>query len=116
MNAAKLLSFACCILAVAGPAFAGDNLVSLTQSQATYPSGGNISTIIQMGSNDFAESNQTGGLNTDFIEQVGNDNSSTVTQKGIGGLVIDIQYGDGNRFSVTQTGINPPPVVITQRP
>src|SRR5271170_2137021 len=110
MNAAKLLSAAGCIAILSAPAIAAgpDSTVSIAQAGATTPRGGNVSLIIQQGSQNYAESDQSGALNTDVIEQQGNNNSSTVVQKGIGGLVVDVQLGSGNSFTVTQTGINPP--------
>ena len=115
MNAAKLLSVMGCVLAFGGTAFAGDNAVSIVQASSTIRAGGNVSVIVQQGSGNYAENDQTGSLNTGVIEQFGNDNSSKVVQSGIGGTVVDVQIGNGNQFSVTQTGINPPPVIITQR-
>ena len=115
MNAAKLLSAACCVVVLGGPAIAAtDNAVSLAQPGVSTPGGGNVSLIIQQGSNNYAESDQTGTNNTDTIEQLGSNNSSTVRQNSVGGLIVDIQIGNGNKFSVTQTGIDPPPVVLVQ--
>lgn len=117
MNASRILSIACWLVALSAPALAGttDSAVLITQAGATPRPGGNVSVIVQQGSGNYAESDQTGSLNTAEIEQVGNNNSSTVKQQGIGGVVVDIQLGNGNTFSVTQTGINPPPVVLVQR-
>jgi opacity protein-like surface antigen len=116
MKTARLLLAPCCILALIGTAAAAapDNAVSIAQAGPVTPSGGNVSVIIQQGSNNYAESDQTGGFNTDAIEQFGNDNSSTVVQKSVDGIVVDTQLGNGNKFSVTQTGIDPPPVIIVQ--
>ena len=117
MNASRILSVACWLVALSASAFAGttDSAVLITQAGATPRPGGNVSVIVQQGSNNYAESDQTGGLNTDVITQIGNDNSSTIRQQGYGGIVVDVQLGNGNTFSVTQTGINPPPVVLVQR-
>jgi hypothetical protein len=116
-KAARFLRALCCVAALSTPAFASsdDSDVSITQAGATPRPGGNVSVIVQRGSDNYAESDQTGALNSDAIEQFGNNNSATVRQQGIGGVVVDIQLGNGNIFSVTQTGINPPPVILVQR-
>jgi hypothetical protein len=115
-KAATVFSAAFCVVLLGTPALAADdNAVSIAQAGATTRSGANVSVIVQQGSDNYAESDQTGALNADVITQIGNDNSSTVRQQGIGGVVVDVQLGNGNTFSVTQTGINPPPVILVQR-
>jgi hypothetical protein len=117
MNAARLLFAAGCLAVLSVPAIAAgpDSDVSIAQAGTATPRGGNVSFIIQQGSQNYAESDQTGAMNTDVIEQLGNNNSSTIKQQGIGGVVVDIQLGNGNSFKVTQTGIDPPPVILVQR-
>ena len=114
MRPAPAALIASYLIAFAPQAFADDQ-VTINQAVAgAFAGGGNTSTINQIGSNNFAQTNQFGAQNNAVIGQYGNNNTSVITQLGVGGLVIDNQYGNGNAFRVIQTGARPLPVVITQ--
>jgi len=111
----KMAFIASCLLAFTPVAQAAANDVpAVAQVAATNASGDNVSVIVQVGSNNYAETDQTGFQNTAVIDQLGSENYSKVNQSGFGGIVVDTQIGNGNQFTVTQTGPNPPPIIITQ--
>ena len=94
-----------------------DNSVSVTQTQAiklAFANGGNVSTINQVGSNNFAETDQIGSSNYADIGQFGNFNYAKIVQDAVGAVAIYNQIGNANSVTVTQTGVDPPPVVVTQ--
>lgn len=115
MRMAQAVLIAGCLIAASSQAFA-DDLVTINQAVgAAVAAGRNTSTVNQIGSGNYAETNQLGLQNTAAIGQYGNNNTSVITQTGVGGLVIDNQYGNGNQFRILQTGPRPQPVIITQR-
>ncbi len=98
----------------ATPAFA-DSPAQINQVTAALAlSGGNMSTINQMGSNNIAETNQTGSLGIATINQNGNNNISQIIQSGVGDVATNSQIGNGLQMRIVQTGNHPQPVTITQ--
>jgi len=95
-----------------------DNLVKINQTQAlklAMATGSNTSVIVQDGSNNYAETDQTGGGNYAGIGQFGDNNYAKIVQNAIGAIAVYNQFGNGNNVTITQTGVSPPPVVVTTR-
>lgn len=94
-----------------------DSLVSVSQAQAVKlakATGGNVSQIFQHGSNNYAETDQTGAGNYAGIGQFGNDNYAKIVQNSVNAVAVYNQYGNDLSVTITQTGVNPPPVVVTE--
>jgi minor curlin subunit len=88
----------------ATPAFA-DSPVQINQVTAILNLGtGNASTITQVGSNNIAETDQSGSLGIATISQIGNNNLSQIVQTNAGDVAINNQIGDGLKMRIVQTG------------
>jgi hypothetical protein len=102
----------CCLFAT--PAIA-DSPAQISQVTAALAlAGGNISTINQMGNNNFAGTDQTGILGIANISQNGNNNISQIIQSGTGDVATNNQIGNGLQMKIVQTG-PPQQITITQR-
>ncbi len=103
---------ACCL--VTTPAFA-DSPAQISQVTAALAlGGGNTSTITQMGSNNLAETEQTGSMGIATINQNGNNNISQIIQSGVGDVATNTQIGNGLQMKIVQTG-PAQQITITQR-
>jgi minor curlin subunit len=92
-----------------------DNPVTVNQAvNLKLATTGNVSNIVQVGSENYAETEQIGSMNFASVGQFGNDNYAKVVQNSVGAVAIYNQYGNGNQVTITQTGVNPQPVVVTQ--
>ena len=106
------LALFCCLFAT--PAIA-DSLAQVSQvTAALAQAGGNVSTINQIGNNNFAETNQTGSLGIANISQNGNNNISQIIQSGVGDVATNTQIGNGLQMKIVQTG-PAQQITITQR-
>lgn len=95
---------------------AADDAVMINQAvDAAVASGRNVSSINQVGSNNFAETDQIGSQDSAIIGQQGNSNQSMIIQNATGAIAVDNQIGNSMQITIRQTGANPPPVTITQR-
>ena len=92
-----------------------DNNVTVNQAvNLRLAATGNVSDIVQVGRDNYAETDQTGSMNYAAIGQFGADNYAKVVQDSVGAIAIYNQYGNGNQVTITQTGVHPQPVVVTQ--
>ena len=83
----------------------------VNQAMAT---GGNTSTIIQLGNGNVAETDQTGAHNYAEIGQFGDGNRARIVQNSIAAIAVYGQFGNGNTVTITQTGVRPQPVIVIQ--
>jgi hypothetical protein len=93
-----------------------DTPVLITQAiEAAIAANGNASQILQVGSNNYAETDQFGAQNYAQVGQFGDSNSAKIVQNSVGAIAVYQQYGNSNQVTITQTGVRPQPVVVTQR-